>query len=223
MEKLNEKSEKKNIQILYNGYDAFDFEKETVEKSFDNLKISYVGNLKSNQNIPTLWNVFRDFLSEDQPIKLNFVGNVHPDVISALKDNDLHEITHFTGYVSHEDAINEMQNSSVLLYIIPQAPDNAGILTGKLFEYLAAKRPFFALGPPDGDAADILKELNMGPMIEYSDKSAMEARLRHLFLLWNRQELHSELPGENGIQKFERKYQTGKLAKQLRRLTDAII
>ena len=180
-----------------------------------------MGNLKSNQNIPALWNAFSEFISADQTINLNFVGNVHPGVISALKDNDIYEITHFTGYVSHEDAIREMQNSSVLLYIIPQAPDNAGILTGKLFEYLAAKRPFFAIGPPEGDAADILKELKMGPMIDYSDKPAMEVRLRHLFSLWSRQKIHSEIPSENGIKKFERKYQTGKLAKQLRKLTHA--
>jgi glycosyltransferase involved in cell wall biosynthesis len=221
MEKLSEKSEKSKIQVLYNGYDAFDFESETIHTYRDNFKVSYVGNLKSNQNIPELWSVFSEFLSEGHPIKLNFVGNVHPDVISALKDNDMYETTRFMGYVSHEDAIKEMQNSSVLLYIIPQAPDNAGILTGKLFEYLASKRPFFAVGPPDGDAAEILKDLNMGPMIDYSDKSAMEERLRYLFSLWSTQRLHSEIPGENGIKKFERKYQTGKLAKQLRKLIHA--
>jgi phospholipid N-methyltransferase len=42
--------------------------------------------------------------------------------------------------------------------IIPEIQNNKGILTGKLFEYLATGKPILNIGPKDGDAAAILNE-----------------------------------------------------------------
>jgi hypothetical protein len=58
--------------------------------------------------------------------------------------------------VEHKKAIDFMIESKALLLIIPNSEENKGILTGKLFEYLAAKKPIIFIGPEDGDAAKIL-------------------------------------------------------------------
>jgi glycosyltransferase involved in cell wall biosynthesis len=64
----------------------------------------------------------------------------------------------FIPYVNHSEAIDFMLKASILLLIIPEIENNKGILTGKLFEYLATGNTIINIGPKDGDAAAILKE-----------------------------------------------------------------
>ena len=59
----------------------------------------------------------------------------------------------FINYVDHSIAIEYKRKSQVLLLLIPNIKKNKGILTGKLFEYLIAWRPIFAIGPENGDLA----------------------------------------------------------------------
>jgi len=51
-----------------------------------------------------------------------------------------------------------MMDATLLLLIIPDVAENKGILTGKLFEYMATDNPIVFVGPNDGDAAAILDE-----------------------------------------------------------------
>jgi hypothetical protein len=74
--------------------------------------------------------------------------------------------------LAHKEAVLQMQNASVLLLIIPETPGNKGILTGKLFEYLAAHRPVLCIGPINGDAAAIIRECEAGVAVDYSDVAA---------------------------------------------------
>ena len=55
-----------------------------------------------------------------------------------------------------------MNSSDLLLLAIPEAKNNEGILTGKLFEYLATNKPIVCIGPPQGDAAEILRACSIG-------------------------------------------------------------
>ena len=65
----------------------------------------------------------------------------------------------------------EMVNSSLLLLMINNVPDNQGIITGKIYEYLAAKVPVLGLGPKDGEAANILQETEAGKIFDYNNIS----------------------------------------------------
>ena len=75
----------------------------------------------------------------------------------------------FIPYVNHKDAIKYMMESSVLLLIIPDHHSNKSIITGKLFEYLASGKPILCIGPPDGDAADIIETSGNGKCAGYYD------------------------------------------------------
>ncbi len=48
------------------------------------------------------------------------------------------------------------------MLLIPDLPNNKGILTGKIFEYLGSGRPIWGFGPTDGDAQDILLQSQAG-------------------------------------------------------------
>src|ERR671925_249830 len=57
-------------------------------------------------------------------------------------------------YVPRREALALQRDSDALLLLIPEAAGRGqGVLSGKVFEYLAAERPILALVPPEGAAA----------------------------------------------------------------------
>jgi len=71
-------------------------------------------------------------------------------------------------YQEHKQIINAIHQADMLLLIIPNTPNNQGIVTGKLFEYLATGNPILAIGPLNGDAAQIIRETRTGEMFDYT-------------------------------------------------------
>ena len=58
------------------------------------------------------------------------------------------------------------------------------MLSGKVFEYLAAERPILAAVPPEGAAADLIQETSAGVVAAPDDVSALTAALRALYDAW---------------------------------------
>lgn len=73
-----------------------------------------------------------------------------------------------------------MLDTSILLLIIPDHPGNRSIVTGKLFEYIAAGKPIICIGPVDGDATAILKETGHGTTFPYMDPKGISDYLSTL-------------------------------------------
>ena len=67
-----------------------------------------------------------------------------------------------------------MLNSDILILIIPQIIENKGIITGKLFEYIATENPIILIGPKDGDAAQIISEFNNCSIHDYNENINLE-------------------------------------------------
>jgi hypothetical protein len=82
--------------------------------------------------------------------------------------------------VEHKKAIDFMIESKALLLIIPNSEENKGILTGKLFEYLAAKKPIVFIGPEDGDAAKILSNTSKVLINNQKNMHSLQSFLDHV-------------------------------------------
>jgi hypothetical protein len=75
------------------------------------------------------------------------------------------------------------RRSHVLLLVVGRdagRESHAQALPGKLFDYLAARRPILVIGPPDGAAATIVAELRRGLCADDRDSAAIERSLRSL-------------------------------------------
>jgi glycosyltransferase involved in cell wall biosynthesis len=58
------------------------------------------------------------------------------------------------------------------------------VLTAKVFEYLAAERPILAAVPPDGHAAELIRETGPGPVVPPDDVDALAEVLGDLERRW---------------------------------------
>ncbi len=55
-----------------------------------------------------------------------------------------------------------------------------GVLSGKVFEYLAAGRPILAVVPPDGAAAALIRETGAGVVVAPDDVAGISAALKEM-------------------------------------------
>jgi glycosyltransferase involved in cell wall biosynthesis len=103
-----------------------------------------------------------------------------------------------------------MMRADVLLLAIPQINENKGILTGKLFEYMATGNPILGIGPPDGDVSKILDETHSGKMFDYDKQNEVFSFLSHQYELWHKGSKIRKLYPE--VEKYSRKALTAELA-----------
>ena len=71
-----------------------------------------------------------------------------------------------------------MRAADVLLLLVPRAGGRGlSVLSGKVFEYLAAERPILALVPPEGDAASLLRDTGSAWIADPDDEAAIAAAI----------------------------------------------
>ena len=116
-----------------------------------------------------------------------------------------------------EMVIREMQSATILFLLIGEYPLNEAVLTGKLFEYLRAKRPILAVVPPEGAAAQIIRQTCSGLVVSNENERDIQEGLSAMFNSY----LQGKLDGEyywKGIEQYERKNLTEQLAAVLNRI-----
>jgi glycosyltransferase involved in cell wall biosynthesis len=84
-------------------------------------------------------------------------------------------------FTSRREALELQRDSEALLLLIPHAGGRGrGVLSGKVFEYLAAERPILAAVPPEGAAAELLRESQAGLVVPPDDEDEIRAALAEL-------------------------------------------
>ena len=162
------------IVIIPNGYDEKDFAQSIqVNKK---CTITYTGTIAESYNVSALISALEE-INETDKVNLIFVGKVADSIKEEFNNSKIKENVSFAGYKPHSESIKYLLQSTILLLVIPDLENNKGILTGKLFEYLAAKKPILNIGPTDGDAAEIIDYCKSGKTFNYSDKEEIKAYL----------------------------------------------
>lgn len=205
------------IEVVMNGYDEQDFEKPIEQAGTSLFTIRYVGNLMASQNAIGLWSALKRLKQEGYHYKLEFVGRVDEAIKENIELNGLTDNSTYVDFVKHQQAINLMQQADMLLFAIPDVKDNALILTGKLFEYLASKSNILSYGPVNGNAAEILQSTGRNNMIDFADTNESYNQLKSA-LDYYAQHKHG-YKFNNGAEKvYSRKNQAGLLSGLLNKL-----
>jgi glycosyltransferase involved in cell wall biosynthesis len=110
-----------------------------------------------------------------------FVGDFRASDREWAESLGLGDRLELLDYVPHVEALRLQRDSEALLLLVPDADGRGrGVLSGKVFEYLAAGRPILAVVPPDGAAADLVRETGAGVVVAPDDVSGIREALREL-------------------------------------------
>lgn len=198
------------IEVITNGYDIsgkIDFEMDSK------FSISHIGSLLSERNPEFLWKVLAEICREDTSFKndlqLKFAGAVSEEVKQSLESFQLSENCEFLGYISHSEALKMQHQSQVLLLVEINSAETRAIIPGKLFEYLAAKRPIIALGPKESDIEGIINETKSGKFFSYWDDDELKTEILQLYKDFKNGELKI---ASEGIEKYSRRELTRQMA-----------
>lgn len=207
----------KRVEVITNGFDPADMETGVVEPD-PHFSLAHIGTFMPNRNIDLLWDCLSELRRENaefrKHLRLRFAGKTDRGVAESLRRYGLEDCAGFAGYISHADSVRMQKASRVLLLVINQTGSNRGMLTGKLYEYLASGRPILAIGPTEGDAAGILQETGCGRISDFDDRNTLRSNILHFF--------NQYLQGKNepagispAVLKYSRRELTGQLAKAL--------
>jgi len=208
--KENFKQFSKNIHVVTNGFDTDLQSSSTIlDKKFT---LTHVGLMNADRNPISLWKAISEICKENADFaadyQIQFVGKIAKEVQESIAKYQIENVLDI-GYVSHKEVTTYQQKTQVLLLCVNNVKSAKGIITGKIFEYLQAKRPILAIGPINGDLAAILHETNSGTIVNFDAVENLKNELLQLYDLYKLNELKSN---SNTIEKYHRRNLTQKLA-----------
>lgn len=152
------------IEVVTNGFDEMDFVNKNSSIKIAQNEILYTGTITDDYPLEELLVLIKK-LSDS---KFRFIGNVPESFQNLVSNSDLKSRVRFEKSIPHNEIVKEMQSAGALLLLIPKVKNNEGIITGKIFEYLASSRPIIGIGPKNGDAERLIKETETGIYLDYS-------------------------------------------------------
>ena len=205
-----------NIEVLTNGFDSYE---NSLTKELDsNFSITHVGLMNADRNPVILWEVLQEISNQNIDFKndlsIKLIGKIDETVIQDIKVFNPKNIVRIP-YLEHEEVRKYQASSQVLLLSINRVPSAKGIITGKIFEYLQAKRPILGIGPEDGDAAAILKKTNAGKIVGFDHKNELKATILKLYKDFKEEKL---VVKSINIEQYHRKNITSQLAEVIKKV-----
>ncbi len=162
-----------HFHVIPNGFDPDDF-RGTVEKDASQpFTILYAGTLTDQYPIEAFLIQLRQSHIKTK-VRLRFIGRRDEKSQKTLMNFDGDLAIEMEDYIPKDRLNIELLRSDALLLVIPDIENNKGILTGKLFDYIGAKKPIIAIGPPLGDAGELIKQCEAGAMFGYDDYTGLE-------------------------------------------------
>jgi glycosyltransferase involved in cell wall biosynthesis len=112
--------------------------------------------------------------------ELVVAGPISDQEREVLLQGDLRKIVRVLGMLPRERALGLQQAADGLLLI----PGGPGATTAKIFEYLAAGKPLFAVTEHDGAAAELLRDAGEHTIAEAREPASLAAALEKYVTRW---------------------------------------
>lgn len=164
------KEQQFKFHCITNGFDPDDYplQESLPPKEFT---ICYTGTMADNYPMDGFISAI-EALQAKYSIRLVMVGKIAP----AIRKHLISHIRYidFIGFVPHRQSVQYLQESSLLLLVLPLDPGARDIIPGKVFEYIGSGTPTLCLGDPDSDAGQILNECGAGRAIESAETTLIQ-------------------------------------------------
>jgi hypothetical protein len=155
--------------VCYNGFMAPASDEVTGRPwTDDRHHIVYTGKLFPGQRDPTAFLAGLAAAAKADPhlatrLAVDFYGHDDPWLRGLIDTHGVKDIVSTHGFVPYAQSLAAQRHATALLFVDWMDPRAEGILTGKLFEYLASGRTILCLGNrPDTEAARVVREAQAG-------------------------------------------------------------
>ncbi|XXK45510.1 hypothetical protein ACMAY4_02980 [Porticoccaceae bacterium nBUS_17] len=164
--------------VILNGYDACDFPDKVVSDGESRkIRLAYSGSLFEyhHEFVELLFATISLLPSDSRnQLELVFAGDIQLTSFDALVDKyGLSSSVVKLGYVKHSDALSLLLSADGLLFTIPKGDTSS--FTGKIFEYLGARKPIISFVCAHGLGGKLLSEFGHSTwLIDYDAARAKE-------------------------------------------------
>jgi len=128
--------------------------------------ITYTGQIYTKQDPSKFLAALKDFVSEStidgNDADVRFYGPENELLTREVEEYGLSTFVKQCGIVPREKSFEKQRESQVLLLLKWEDRRERGIYTGKVFEYLAARRPILATGGTNDVITELLKDTDAG-------------------------------------------------------------
>lgn len=200
----------KSIYVITNGFDTVENQKEVALDA--RFTITHIGLMNADRNPYSFWKAIQEIAHENdqfaEEYQIQLIGKVAAEVKDWVRKLKVENVIDL-GYLSHKEVNEYQRKSQVLLLAVNNVKSAKGIITGKIFEYLQAKRPILAIGPEDGDLAEIIKDTNSGTIVGFNDIEAIKVEVLKMYASFKKGTLKID---SKNINQYHRKNLTQKLS-----------
>jgi glycosyltransferase involved in cell wall biosynthesis len=209
-----------DVGVIVWGYDEDDFKNISIQLS-KKFTLSHFGSLGPDRNAKILWKVLSILSKENEQfaddLEIELVGFIGHAIVNEINSLDLSKNLKLSAHISRRETLERMHQAQVLLLILNDMPNVKGRLPGKLFEYLASRRPTLVIGPEESDASKIVHGVNAGFTCDFNDLEKTTATINELYKKYKEGNL---LSNQTDISQYSNRNLTGKLALYLNEITE---
>ena len=198
-----------------NGCDFEDFAGLPYRRA-DRFRVTHAGSFFGRRDPRP----FLDALARaDGDVLARFVGDFRSADREYAERLRLGDRLELIPYLPRQDVLALQRDSEALLLLIPEADGRGkGVLSGKVFEYLAAERPVIAAVPTDGEAAELLRSTGAGLVAAPDDVDGLADAVGELENRWRAGDLDGAPLSPDVRRRLSRRARAEELASLLRGL-----
>lgn len=212
--KANRPTSAERMVTITNGYDASDFQSACQHQAQGDLFSlvfvgSYYGFHRPDYFLKGLHHLLHDKPEMAKLLRVIFIGELETaSSWQLIRELGLSELVQVVDRVPHREAIKWLKQANALLLTLPPVIMVNWWIPAKLFEYLAAEKPIFAV-MPEGEAARLVRDSGRGILVDPHNPEKISNELYQLCV--SARELGAKNGGIN-VEQFEYRVLTGKLA-----------
>jgi glycosyltransferase involved in cell wall biosynthesis len=211
------------VHCIPNGFDPSDIDGPRRESAplSEAVTIAHIGSVQAHRDPGPFLRALRAVIGRRDPaarrIRLHLVGTLGPRQADQVKELLPDGVVTLDGFHTHSAALAMAAHADVLLVLSNVEEGGAVAVPGKIFEYLALRRPILAVAP-DGTTTKLLRSMGAGVSADPADADAIEAAIEAV--LKTAEDGRFAGPTDAQLAPYDRRRQAAAWSELLRRVAD---
>ena len=203
------------VETIANGSDFEDFAGLEYTPG-ERFRLTHTGSFFGKR---TPRPILEALAAADTDIVARFVGDFRAADREWASGLGLGDRLELHPYLPRRRVLELQRDSEALLLLIPESGGRGrAVLSAKVFEYIAAERPILAAVPPDGAAADLIRETGTGIVVAPEDVDGLRKALVRLEGDWRAGKLNGTPLSAEVRERLSRRARAEELAELARSL-----